>query len=355
MRFLKKFKIKVLALCLVFLLVSTIGCQDVANYNAASSDNSVVLSEDNADADEGAANFDDLSSGNKKEKKSKNKKKKSKNKKKKSSFSLDDIPDYDGEAVVVVNKNKPYFKKKQLKKKSYEKYKSLDSLGRATKAVACIGSDLMPTEERGEIGQIKPTGWHTVKYAGVDGGYLYNRCHLIAYCLTAENANEKNLITGTRYMNVQGMLPFEEKVANYLDNNPNNHVMYRVRAIYDGDNLLASGVLMEAYSVEDSGKGICFCVFAYNVQPNITIDYATGDSSGPKFTGSSSSSSSSKFNSSSLSNEKGTYILNTNTMKFHRPDCASVAQMADHNKKTYKGKRKKLIKMGYSPCQNCNP
>lgn len=192
---------------------------------------------------------------------------------------------YSGEPSVVVNNNEPYFSDGEITDVSFENYSELDSLGRCGVATACIGTDIMPTEERGSIGQIKPAGWHTVKYSGIDGNYLYNRCHLIAYCLAGENANEKNLITGTRYMNVDGMLPYENKVAKYMDKNPNNHVMYRVTPVYAGSNLVAEGVLMEAYSVEDNGAGINFCVFCYNVQPNVTIDYATGDSVGPEYTG----------------------------------------------------------------------
>ena len=186
---------------------------------------------------------------------------------------------YTGNSVAIVNNNTPYFTDSEITTKSFEHYSDLDHLGRCGTATACIGTDIMPTEERGSIGQIKPTGWHTVKYSGIDGNYLYNRCHLIAYCLSGENANEKNLITGTRYLNVEGMLPYETQVAKYMDKNPNNHVMYRATPVYAGSNLVADGVLLEAYSVEDNGKGISFCVFCYNVQPNIKIDYATGESS----------------------------------------------------------------------------
>lgn len=192
-------------------------------------------------------------------------------------YSLDSIPDYSGSPYVTVNDNQPYFSEADLTTTSFESYSELDGLGRCGVAYACVSTDTMPTEERGSIGQIKPTGWHTVKYNCVDGKYLYNRCHLIGYQLTAENANEKNLITGTRYLNVDGMLPFENMVADYIKET-DNHVLYRVTPIFDGDNLVASGVLMEAESVEDKGDGICFCVFCYNVQPGVTIDYATGES-----------------------------------------------------------------------------
>jgi hypothetical protein len=192
-------------------------------------------------------------------------------------YSLDSIPDYSGSPYVTVNDNQPYFSDSNLTTTSFESYSNLDSPGRCGVAYACVSTDTMPTEERGSIGQIKPTGWHTVKYDCIDGKYLYNRCHLIGYQLTAENANEKNLITGTRYLNVDGMLPFENMVADYIKET-DNHVLYRVTPIFDGDNLVASGVLMEAKSVEDKGEGICFCIFCYNVQPGVNIDYATGES-----------------------------------------------------------------------------
>lgn len=192
-------------------------------------------------------------------------------------ISLEDIPDYTGTSFVEVDGNDPSFQPSDFKETSFETYGELDALGRCSIAYANIGQDLMPTQERGSIGQVKPTGWHTVKYDGVDGKYLYNRCHLIGYQLSGENANEENLITGTRYLNVEGMLPFEDLVADYVQET-GNHVLYRVTPIYEGENLLASGVHMEAESVEDKGDGVSFNVFVYNVQPGITIDYATGNS-----------------------------------------------------------------------------
>ena len=192
-----------------------------------------------------------------------------------------DIPEYSGAAYVEINSNMPFFEEDDLSTEPFEIYSRLDALGRCGVAYANISRELMPTEERGEIGSIKPSGWNQEKYEGVIDSkppYLYNRCHLIAYCLTGENANEKNLITGTRYMNVEGMLPFEEQVARYLDKK-DHHVLYRVTPVFDGDNLVADGVLMEAYSVEDNGEGVCFCVYCYNVQPGIEIDYKTGKSS----------------------------------------------------------------------------
>lgn len=198
--------------------------------------------------------------------------------------SLEDISEYNGKPYVYINNNIPFFSEADLTTTSYEKYSKLDNLGRCGAAIASIGKDIMPTEERGSIGSVKPSGWHTVRYQGIDGNYLYNRCHLIGYQLSGENANEKNLITGTRYLNVGGMLPFENMVAEYVEET-NNHVIYRVTPIFEGDNLLASGVLIEAKSVEDNGKGIQFNVYCYNVQPGIGINYKTGESSGPEYTG----------------------------------------------------------------------
>lgn len=194
------------------------------------------------------------------------------------SIDLSNIPEYNGEPYIAVNGNVPFFEDTEVTATSFEKYSDLDNLGRCGVALASVGQDIMPTEERGSIGQIKPAGWHTVKYDCVDGKYLYNRCHLLGYQLTGENANERNLITGTRYLNVDGMLPFKNMVADYVMET-GNHVMYRVTPIYTGNNLVADGVLMEGYSVEDQGEGITFCVYVYNVQPGVRIDYATGDSS----------------------------------------------------------------------------
>lgn len=192
-------------------------------------------------------------------------------------YNIGGIPEYTNQPYIIINNNEPGFSEEDYTIKSFEKYSDLDYLGRGGVAVANIGKDLMPTEERTSIGMIKPTGWHTIKYDNVDGKYLYNRCHLIGYQLTGENANEKNLITCTRYMNTVGMLEFENKVAEYIKET-NNHVLYRVTPIFDGENLLASGVQMEAYSIEDNGEGIKFNVFVYNVQDGIEIDYSNGDS-----------------------------------------------------------------------------
>lgn len=287
-----------------------------------------------------------------------------------SAFSLQDVPAYSGTPHTEINDNHPYFTEADITTESFENYSELDNLGRCGVAYANIGQDLMPTEPRGEIGSVKPTGWHLVKYDNVDGKYLYNRCHLIAYMLAAENANPLNLITGTRYLNTQGMLPFETQVCDYVKNT-GNHVLYRVTPIFEGDNLLANGVLMEAYSVEDSGAGIQFCIFAYNVQPGIGIDYATGDNWAESSESSAESAATVVVESQAtpIQNETAivqetpvpqetqgtTYVLNTNTMKFHYPTCSSVDDMKEKNKQIYIGNREDIINMGYVPCKRCNP
>lgn len=193
------------------------------------------------------------------------------------SYNISDIPKYNGESYVIINNNEPNFKESDKITESFEVYSALDSLGRCGVAFANVSKDLMPDEKRGSIGGIKPSGWHTIKYDIVDGRYLYNRCHLIGYQLTGENANEKNLITCTRFMNTKGMLQFENQVAEYVKET-DNHVLYRVTPIFEGNNLLASGVEMEAFSLEDNGEGIKFNVFVYNVQDGIEIDYSNGES-----------------------------------------------------------------------------
>lgn len=294
-----------------------------------------------------------------------------------SAFNAADVPAYSGEPYTAVNNNEPYFTSDNLTTEAFENYSELDALGRCGVAYANVCLETMPTEKRGSISEVKPTGWHSVKYDNVDGKSLYNRCHLIGYQLTAENANQQNLITGTRYLNVDGMLPFENMVADYVKET-DNHVLYRVTPIFTGDNLVADGVLMEGYSVEDEGDGICFCVYAYNVQPGITIDYTTGDSwlSSEKGNSDSSSGGNSAV-SQSAADKSGTqqaavqtesvketsapvstgteYILNTNTKKFHYPSCSSVKQMKASNKKEYTGSRDDLIAQGYDPCKKCNP
>lgn len=255
------------------------------------------------------------------------------------SAKVDDVPSFSGKPYVVINDNKPEFDKKQIANKSYESYADLDDLGRCGVATACIGTDLMPTEDRGAIGQVKPSGWQTVKYDFVDGKYLYNRCHLIGFQLAGENANEKNLITGTRYMNVQGMLPFENMVADYVKET-GNHVMYRVTPVYDGDDLVARGIQMEALSVEDAGEGIEFNVYVYNNQPGVIIDYATGVSS---------------IEDVEQEDNENRYILNASSKKFHTQDCDNSKTIKDSNKENYTGTRQNLIDMGYEPCGACQP
>ena len=252
-------------------------------------------------------------------------------------FDINDVAEYTGNPYIVVN-DKPYFSEDEITTVSYENYSVLDSLNRPGVAIACVGTDIMPTEERGEIGMIKPAGWHTVKYPDlIEDVYLYNRCHIIGYQLTGENANEQNLLTGTRYFNTEGMLPFENEVSSYV-HKTGNHVMYRVTPVYIGDELVCRGVLMEGYSVEDNGSGVCFCVYAYNVQPGIVIDYMTGDSH--------------KAEDDVTEND---YVLNEHTLKFHLPTCDAAESISEDNKVYFHGLRQQLIDMGYTACGGCNP
>lgn len=257
-------------------------------------------------------------------------------------FSDYNIPPYSQQPFITLNNNIPWFDDSDISAIAFEQYCELDSLRRCGPAFVCVCKDTMPTEERGEIGNIKPSGWHTIKYDIVDGKYLYNRCHLVGYQLSGENANPQNLITGTRYLNVEGMLQFENTVADYVERT-NNHVLYRVTPVYEGNNLLSNGVIIEAYSIEDNGEGICFNVFCYNVQPGITIDYSNGESqlTIPSTTAS--------------STDSMQYILNINTSKFHYPSCSSVEDMKEKNKRSYNGTREELIELGYIPCRRCNP
>ena len=258
----------------------------------------------------------------------------------------DDIPAYFGEPYVFIGDGEPTFTKEEMTTESYENYSEQDELGRCVAAEACIGQDLMPSKGRGNIGQVKPSGWQTKKYEHIEGKYLYNRCHLIGYQLTAENANKNNLITGTRYLNIEGMLPFENMTADYIKET-GNHVMYRVIPVYTGDNLVADGVIMEAKSVEDDGEGISFRIYAYNVQPGVVIDYTTGNSKkGDTIQAA-----------GGFGNQeaKETYIINTATGKFHKKDCPSAQDLKKENRKEFKGSRSELIKKGYEPCKRCNP
>lgn len=258
------------------------------------------------------------------------------------SESVQNIPAFSGDPYVIINNNQPEFTDDDITDESYEYYSPLDSLGRCGYAMACIGYDLMPTEDRESISQVKPTGWVQGQYDSVDGKSLYNRCHLIGFQLTGENANKQNLITGTRYCNVDGMLPFENMVADYIKET-RNHVLYRVTPIFDEEDLVARGVQMEAWSVEDEGEGVCFNVYVYNAQPGITIDYATGEN----------------WESGQTQNEETTestsYILNTNSQKFHDENCSQGQNIKDSNKEIFTGNREALIEQGYIPSGCCNP
>lgn len=283
------------------------------------------------------------------------------------------IPVYTGEEIVPINDNVPGFTGEEIGTTEFYEFSELDELGRAGCAKGCIGPSMLATEERGSIGMIRPAGWHTAKYEFVDGLYLYNRCHLIAYSLCGVNADERNLITGTRCLNVEGMLGIENRVYWYVKDT-GHHVCYRVTPRYSGDDLLAIGVQMEAYSVEDQGKALSLNVFCFNVQPGVIIDYKTGDNSldpnydvkrnissdsGPvsKLDGlpETTDTNGSENNESFVPDESAAYILNTNTMKFHLPDCQSVQEMKEKNRKEFFGTREELVEAGYSPCGRCHP
>ena len=269
------------------------------------------------------------------------------------------VPAYSGKAYFALNGNIPNFTDAQKTGvTAYETYSDLDALGRCGITEACIGKELMPTEERESISSVKPSGWINKKYdtSLVDGGYIYNRCHLIGFQLTGENANKENLITGTRYMNVDGMLPFENMVADYIKET-GNHVMYRVTPVFDGNDLVACGVIIEAYSVEDNGAEICFNVYVYNVQPGIVIDYATGNSwlSGEKIEDSESIDPPSSGTSGDAVGEEKTYVLNTNTKKVHLPTCSSANSMSEANRQEYTGVLQDLLDEGYEGCGICKP
>lgn len=323
-------------------------------------------------------------------------------------FDRDHIPPYSGSPYVILNDNIPSFTPEEMTTESFETYSELDQLGRCGVATACIGREMLTTEEREPIDMIRPSGWHTAKYSDrIDQSFLYNRCHLIAYQLAGENANERNLITGTRYFNTEGMFPFEDDVAHYIYRTQ-NHVLYRVTPVFQGDNLVASGVIMEAKSVEDDGEGICFHIYVYNVQPGVLIDYRTGDSeldpnyappapnpgetstdgagannTGDAFTigtgnGSpgetlttgtdnsgtgetlttgtdNSGTNGTATNDTNAASAKHVYILNKHSKKFHYPNCLSVNDMNPRNRVTFSGNRDELISQGYTPCRNCKP
>ena len=267
------------------------------------------------------------------------------------SFSLEDVPAFSSEPYVVLQDNQPDFTQEELDAaaQSFEEYSPLDALGRCGTAYASVGQDIMPTEDRESISQVKPSDL-------VDGGYLYNRCHLIGFQLTGENANEENLITGTRYLNVEGMLPFENMVADYVKET-GNHVLYRVTPVFSGSELVARGVEMEALSVEDGGEGVCFHVYCYNNQPGVEIDYATGESwlSGEEPQTAGDPSGEGAQSGQAAAETEQHYVLNTNSKKFHLPDCSGAASMSPANRQDYTGTRQSLLDQGYSPCGTCKP
>ena len=294
-------------------------------------------------------------------------------------ISLEDIPEYKRSAYVEINGGDPFFSDNEITDDAFEKYSPLDALGRCGVAFACLGIELMPTEERGEIASVTPSGWeyngisNNNTYDFVENGYVYNRCHLIGFQLAGENDNEKNLITGTRYLNIEGMLPFENEIADYMEAT-RNHVMYRVTPIFSGLDYVARGVLMEGYSVEDNGRGISFCIYAYNVQPGVTIDYFTGvnvangdplpeidtenDNRNEITDGGSQSKPEDDKDDGKVQGKPGeilTYVLNTKSEKFHYPDRYCSDSIKEENRELFTGTREELIEMGYDPCGTCRP
>ncbi|WP_241158236.1 DNA/RNA non-specific endonuclease [Adlercreutzia sp. ZJ138] len=288
-------------------------------------------------------------------------------------FDMATVPQYEGELTVELNGGAPYFDDTDAPE-GLEAFSPLDELGRCDTAVAVVGKETMPTEERGSIQEVRPSGWHSEQYDWVDGESLYNRSHLIAYQLTGQNANELNLITGTRSMNSQGMLPYEESIADYV-RTTGNHVLYRVTPVFEGDNLVASGVLMEARSVEDDGWGLEFCVWCYNVEPGVAIDYKTGDS-WPDNTSnfaavSANGEDENNENAAAHGSTQGalqtgapeavadisqcSYVLNTSTNRFHLPNCSSVVDIKESNRKAFSGTREEVVALGYEPCGTCKP
>lgn len=267
-----------------------------------------------------------------------------------SDIDLSSIPAYSGQAYVALNGNVPWFTASEKVTASYETYGALDELGRCTQVMACCGKDLMPTKDRGNISSIKPTGWVQAQYSIVNGGNLYNRCHLIGWQITGEDANANNLLTGTRYFN-ENMIPFENMIADYIKET-GNHVMYRVTPVFSGNHLLADGAVMEAWSVEDEGDGVCFCVFMYNVQPGVVIDYATGESyleadGGPTTPGEETT-----YPDDGLLH----YVLNKSSKKIHKTTCSSVPTISQKNREDFAGTEEEveaLFGKGYTNCGNC--
>jgi len=367
MKFNKKFKSLLSILCLIAVLFSAAtltGCYSESTYEDTTE--IVDSNEESATLTDLKEDITDHSETQKTEDKTTEKETEKVNKPNSvgdhnSKAVLSEIPAYSGRPYVVINDNVPSFNKYELTTKGYETYASLDSLGRCGGAVASCGKEIMPRpdEERGSISSVKPSGWGQAQYDCVSGKYLYNRCHLLGWQLSAENANKRNLITGTRYMNTEGMLPFENMVADYI-RETNNHVAYRVTPIYDGSDLVASGVQMEAYSVEDDGEGICFNVFCYNVQPGVTIDYSTGrsrsaDGSGTGVKNPVVVQTTREYVEPTKQQNAITeqYVLNTNTKKIHKTDCHHINRMNENNKKSYSGSLDSLYSQGYTTCGTC--
>ena len=282
---------------------------------------------------------------------------------------LNDIPEYSRHAYVEINGGDPFFEDNEITTEAFEIYSPLDPLGRCGVAFACIGIEIMPTEDRDDIANVTPSGWeyngvsNNNTYDFVENGYVYNRCHLIGFQLAGENDNERNLITGTRSLNIEGMLPFENQVADYVEETQ-NHVMYRVTPIYNGFDYVAKGVLMEAYSVEDNGRGVCFCIYAYNVQPGVLIDYYTGvnvasgeslPEIGDDGRGDNAESPTPDDKEDDSPLGEITYVINTNSKKFHNPSCSHAKNLSGENRKETDKSRDELVDEGYSPCGTCKP
>lgn len=267
------------------------------------------------------------------------------------------LPDYAGEPWAILNDDCPPFTEDDLAFSGEPAFAPLDELERRGTALALVGPETLPTEEREGIGQIKPPGWHTVRYDHIEGKYLYNRCHLIAFQLSGLNQEPQNLITGTRYLNTSAMLPLENQIAQYI-RDTGNHVLYRVTPLYEGEDLICSKLLVEAASVEDAGQGLSLCRCLYNVQPGVVIDYATGESrlddSTPEPTVSPDAPTSTQ--SPDVEEPEGiTYILNTRSSKFHLPDCSGAAAISEKNRQNVSNTREELVEMGYAPCGQCKP
>lgn len=365
----KKKTFKPVILTVVFVVACITAPLDEQNSDNLNSDNTVSSSiEDNATdvTEEGTSEITEIASENSSEANTTEETTEEASQYVNSaSITLDEIPEYSGSAYISINDNVPFFTDEEMITEAFEYYSDLDSLGRCGVAYANVCVDIMPTEERGEIGSVKPTGWHTVKYDIVSGKYLYNRCHLIGYQLSAENANTKNLITGTRYLNVEGMLPFENMVADYVKET-NNHVLYRVTPMFAGENLLCSGVLIEAKSVEDKGAGILFNVYCYNVQPGITIDYLTGDSSLDETESSQASTGNDSQNTgtstettteASKEAETTTSASSDSTVMVHITDTGSKYHRAGcrYLKSDTEVTLEKAKALGLTPCGSCNP